>query len=69
MSDQSRHDRLIAKLQHFANLMQSIQAEKENLLMSIDRESCEKEKLKIQIYLCQQLEKEYYEIFQDILYR
>lgn len=69
MIDSSSHDRLIAKLQHFANLIQTIQAEKENLLMSIDRESCEKDILKNQIFLCQELSKEYYEIFDDILYR
>jgi hypothetical protein len=69
MSNQSQHDRLLCKIQHFANLMQNIQAEKENLLISIDRDSCEKDILKNQIYLCQELEKEYYQIFDDILYR
>jgi hypothetical protein len=67
--DQSQHDRLVAKLQHFSELMHQTLSEKENLLMSMDRESCEKEKLKIQIYLCQELSKEYYDIFKDILYR
>jgi hypothetical protein len=35
----------------------------------MDRESCEKDILKNQIYLCQELEKEYYQIFDDILYK
>jgi hypothetical protein len=69
MTDSSYNDRLAAKLQHFANLLQNIQAEKENLLLSMDRESCEKDILKNQIYLCQELEKEYYQIFDDILYK
>ncbi len=69
MHDQSQHNRLACKIQHFAELIQQIQKEKENLLMSIDCDSCEKDKLKTQIYLCQELSKEYYEIFDDILYR
>jgi hypothetical protein len=69
MTNSNCTDRLACKIQHFAELIQQIQNEKENLLLAMDRESCDKEKLKSQIYLCQELEKEYYDIFQDILYR
>ena len=69
MLDQAFHDRLACKIQHFAEVIQQIQREKEILLITIDRKSCEKEKLKNQIYLCRELEKEYYSIFEDILHR
>lgn len=69
MLDQLAHDRLVAKLQHFADMLSQTQLEKELLLLTIDRESCEKEKLRTQIFLCQQISKDYYEMFEDILYR
>lgn len=69
MMNQLTHDRLVAKLQHFADMLNQTQLEKESLLLTIDRESCEKETLKTQIFLCRQISKEYYEMFEDILYR
>ncbi len=69
MSDQASHDRQIAKIQHFAEVLNQILKEKEILLLTIDRESCEKERLKDQILLCHEMLKEYYQIFDDILYR
>lgn len=67
--NQLTHDRLVAKLQHFADLLNQTQIDKESRLLSIDRESCEKEKLKTEIFLCHQISNEYYEIFEDIIYR
>lgn len=69
MLTQLAHDRLVAKLQHFADMLNQTQSEKESLLFAIDRESCEKEKLRNQIFLCQQISKDYYTMFEDILYR
>jgi hypothetical protein len=69
MSDQLNHDKTIAKIQHFAEVLNQTQRDKESLLITIDRESCEKERLKDQILLCHEMLKEYYQIFDDILYK
>lgn len=70
MNDLRLHDQIIAKIQHFAELIKQHQNEKEMFLFtSISEDICEKEKFKIQILLCEELLKEYYQIFDDILYR
>jgi Trp operon repressor len=69
MIDLRSKDKIIAKIQHFAELIQQLQRDKENLLLTIDRENCEREKLKTQIFICHELLKEYHQIFDDILYR
>jgi hypothetical protein len=70
MNDLRLHDQIIAKIQHFAELIKQHQNEKTMLLFTSNSEDdCEKEKLKNQILLCEELLKEYYKIFDDILYR
>lgn len=70
MLNSFKHDQIIAKIQHFSNLLNQFENDKANLLITIAT-NCdyEKEKLKHQILLCQELAKEYYVIFEDILYR
>jgi hypothetical protein len=65
----THHDRLIAKLQHFAELLKHTQAEKEILLVTNPIEDCQKERLKEAISVYEQISKEYYHIFEDILHR
>lgn len=70
MTDQLQHDKIVAKIQHYADLLRQYQNDKENLLLTTATErDCEREKLKHQILLCQELLKDYYQIFDDILYR
>ena len=68
MNDNTSHDRIIAKLQHFADSLKQTQMEKESLLLTIQQDSCEKEKMKTQIFIYEKISKEYYDMFQDILY-
>ena len=63
------HDRLIAKLQHFADLIYQSKIDKETLLVSSPTENCQKERLKEAIFVYEEILKEYYDIFEDILHR
>jgi len=65
----SHHDRLIAKLQHFAELLKQTQTEKEILLLTSSKENCQKERLMEAISVYEEILKEYYDIFEDILHR
>lgn len=69
MRDPIFHDRLVAKLQYFADVLKHTKIEKETCLISLDIKSLEKENLKNQIFLYQEILNEYYETFDDILYR
>ena len=68
MQDVGSHDKIIARIQHFSEVLQQIKLEKESLMLVIS-ESCEKEKLKDQVLVCEELLEHYYKIFDDILYR
>lgn len=69
MIDPLGHDRLVAKLQHFADTLKFTQQEKESCLLSFQHKSHEKESLKTQIFLYEEILKEYYDTFEDILHR
>jgi hypothetical protein len=69
MFDQLSHDRTIAKLQHFSDLLKQSKIDSESLLLTIDHDCCEKEKIVNQILLYDEILKEYHVIFEDILYR
>lgn len=70
MVDYDNHDQIIAKIQHFAELMQQCIKDKEMWLLTLPPEhDCEQEKVKEQILVLQEMLKEYYKIFDDILYR
>lgn len=69
MLDQLSHDRTIAKLQHFSDMLKQSKIDSESLLLTIDHDCCEKEKIVNQILLYDEILKEYHVIFEDILYR
>lgn len=69
MLDQLSHDRTIAKLQHFSDMLKQSKIDSESLLLTIDHECCEKEKIINQILLYEEILKDYYDIFKDVLYR
>lgn len=70
MIDQNiSHDRAIAKIQHFWEILKQQQRDKEAYLLTIDRDCDEKEKLKNQIFLLEELNREYYNLFYEIIYR
>lgn len=69
MLNYSHHDRLIAKLQHFADLLYQAKVEKETLLITSHIEKCKKERLQEAIFVYEEMLKEYYNIFEDILHR
>jgi hypothetical protein len=69
MLDLNQHDHLACKIQYFAYYIQQVKKEKESLLLIITHDSCDKEQLKTQIVFCEELLKEYYDVFQNIVYR
>lgn len=66
MNDNS-HDRIIAKLQYFAEHLKQTQIEKESLLL-IFEEIEMKNEMKKEILIYQEISREYYRIFENILY-
>jgi len=69
---QTSHDRIIAKLQHFADTLQQTKADKENIAISIDQ----KENMKLEIFnlrneisIYEEILNDYYDEFQEILTR
>jgi hypothetical protein len=69
MNDLTQHNQIIAKIQHFADSLRLHESERENILLTLSDTGCDKLKLKHQILLCQELSKEYYQMFDDILYK
>lgn len=69
MNEQIIHDRIIAKIQHYAEFLRHMQIDKEHTLLSNQSKTPENERIKSQLFVCQELLKEYYNIFDDILYR
>lgn len=69
MIENSSHDQIIARVQHFGDMLKQIQLEKESLFLIFSEKSTEKEQMKEQIIICEEIAKHYYEIFKDILYR
>jgi len=66
MQEQLNHDRVIAKLQHFADSIRQRKLEKESLVIVIG----DKEKsLKEQISVYEEILEEYYTFFEEILSR
>lgn len=64
------HDRVIAKLQYFAEMLRQRQGEKQSNLIILEKiQNCEKEKIKEQICTLQQTLDDYYNLFDEILYR
>jgi len=68
MINEGHHERLIAKLQYFADFIQQTKLEQEALSIVIDDKIL---RLDIQkrILIYQQIGEEYHDIFKDILYR
>jgi hypothetical protein len=66
MIDQRSHDRLIAKLQHFADYMHQRKLEKEALSITLHRSSL-KSDIKNQILIYQEILEEYHLEFKDII--
>ncbi len=62
MNDNS-HDQIIAKMQHFAEHLKQTQLEKESLLLMFKDDDIKKE-----ILIYQEISREYYRIFKDIIY-
>lgn len=64
------HDKVIAKLQYFAEMLRQRHIEKQSLLIVLGKqENCEKEKIKEQINTIHQTLEDYYDLFDEILYR
>lgn len=68
MSDNGNHDRILCKIQHFADMMVQRKLEKEALSIAIDDKSLKSE-IRSEILIYQQILDEYYEIFKEILSR
>lgn len=68
MLDQALRDRLIAKLQHFADSLQQRKLEKETLSIFITDKSIRSEILR-EILIYEEIIEEYYSDFKDILTR
>jgi hypothetical protein len=68
MLDQLSHDRLIAKLQHFANSIKQRKIEKESLSIVLEQSDLKSE-IRSEILIYEEIMEEYYEVFKDILYR
>lgn len=69
MTEYQRHERLIAKIQHFAEWLKQSQIEREILLISTPGKNCQKEKIQESILVYEEMLKEYYDIFEDIVHR
>lgn len=69
MPENGNYERLIAKLQHFAESIHHQQIEKEYLLLTSDSENCQKERMQEAIFVYENILKEYCTIFEEILYR
>ena len=65
---QTSHDRVIAKLQHFADALQQRKKEKEALSMVLEK-SILQEDLKSEILVYEEILNDYYDEFQEILTR
>lgn len=64
------HDKIIAKVQYFYDMLRQVENEKQALLMIFSSdESCEKEKIKQQIDTLEQMQEDFFNLFHDILYR
>ena len=68
MFDQARHDRFIAKLQHFGDSIKQRVLEKETLSIAVDDKSLKSEIIS-EILIYQEIIDDYYECFKDILHR
>lgn len=68
MIDPVSHDRLIAKLQHFAECMHQRKLEKEALSIALNKSNL-KSKVISEISIYSEIIEEYYDVFKDILYR
>lgn len=68
MQNQESGDRLIAKLQYFADSMNQRKLEKEALSIVVHEKSLRSE-IRSEILIYDQIIDEYHDIFKDILYR
>lgn len=69
MNDHIHYDQVIARIQHFAESLKQKQLEKEALAIAIDDKEEYEADLRSQIKVCQEIMKEYFELFEEILYR
>lgn len=68
MQDQQHYDKLIAKIQYFADKLDQIKTENESLAIILQDPPHNPElELKISVY--EEILHDYYESFKDILYR
>lgn len=67
-AQQTSHDRIIAKLQHFADSMQQHKKEKEHLSMTLGKCDLQSE-IRSEILIYEEILNCYYDEFQEILTR
>lgn len=68
ISQEINHDRIIAKLQHFADSMQQRKKEKESLSLAIGKCDIQSE-IRSEILVYEEILNDYYDEFQEILIR
>lgn len=69
MPENARYERLIAKLQHFADGLNQLKIDAEFSLITTSSEICQRDKVKDSIFLYDKILKEYYDVFDEILDR
>lgn len=62
------HDKIIAKIQHFSEMLDRVLQEKESLSMTMNETSL-KENLLREILVYQQISREYDKIFKNIIFK
>lgn len=69
MIENINSNRLIAKLQHFADNINQRKVDAEFLLITTPNKNCESEKVKESIFLYDKILQDYYDMFDEILDR
>lgn len=69
MIENGRYERLIAKLQHFADELDKSKSDAEFLLITNPTQYCAREKIETSIFLYDKILQTYYDVFDEILDR
>lgn len=69
MKNGASYERLIAKLQHFADGIENLKSDAEFLLITNPTQHCAREKIETSIFLYDKILQNYYDVFDEILDR